>query len=631
MFEQFGGVEFTRVLEDEPTDGRTGIENALQQLSYDIDFRQLFKDWCIANLIDFPDETFHDGAYGYETINLPVSPGMAQIHSFYPVDPVDESVDAWGVDYIRLTDGGLMQWGIDAPSGTWRQTEVLDVRYPFSEGHPDVTDNGVVENTTIIDLNGFGALWESVVFVVCNTSTNIPCDYQEYTLEHPLAPSMLAGWPISELGYLYSSPVVSGEYTSVADRNGAVYVFDSTGSVLPGWPVTFDTEVWGTPSFGDVNGDGSSEIIIGTRDGDVHMYTMAGTPVEGWPVSFGPSQYGIASPTAAYDMNNDGFQEIFAASFSGDLGCWESDGTPVDGWPVDLGAPLFPGVSIGDVNDDGDPEVAIGITDNTVAVLSANGVMIDGWPQSISGRPWGPPLIGRLRADGPPAIVVMDETGSVYAFSADGALMDGWPALFDGDRIQAPGALGDMNGDGSLEIVAGTMDGFVHLLDAAGQELSGWPIYMEDDIWGSPVIADIEDDGDQEIIVASKRGKITAIDMNGNTLPNWPLVTGSDTQAGPAVADVDGDTTVEILLPSSNGTLRIWDLPSAFNPTEAHWPQVGRGPLHDNSILMLQPQDSDELTTRPDRFYVRIGPVPARSHITLHTPVSYTHLRAHET
>ena len=620
MFEQFGGVEFTRALEDEPTDGRYGIDNVLQQLNYDIDFRQLFKNWNVANLLDLPMESFHGGAYGYETINLPVGPGMAQVHSSYPVEPVTEAVDAWGVDYIRLTDGGLLQWGVDAPSSDFRRTEILDVRYPFSGDLPEVQDDGVVENTKVVDLNGFGALWESVIFVVCNTSNNIPCNYQEYTVDHPLTPPVLQGWPVTDLGYLYSSPVISGQYTAVADRNGAVYVLNPDGSVLSGWPVTFDTQVWGSPSFGDVDNDGSSEIIVGTRNGDVHMYEMDGSPVQGWPVSMGSSQYGIASPTTAYDMDGDGLSEIFAASFTGELGCWHADGSPVNGWPVDLGAPLFPGVAVGDVNDDGIPEVAIGSTDNMITVLSAGGSILDGWPQSISGRPWGPPLMVRLRADGPAAIIIMDEIGSVYAFSADGSLIDGWPASFEGERIQAPGALGDMNGDGLLEIVVGTMDGFIHLLDATGQEPSGWPVYMEDDIWGSPLVTDIDADGVQEVVAASKQGKLTALDINGNTLPNWPLVTGSDTQAGPAIADMDGDGTVEIVLPSSDGTVRVWNLSTPFNTDFVHWPQVGRGPFHDSSLLGLQPQDVNGFSVLPDRLQLRFGPVPALDRITLYIP-----------
>ncbi|MCU0610302.1 MAG: VCBS repeat-containing protein, partial [Candidatus Eisenbacteria bacterium] len=609
LYDRFGGPPFTRSLLAEPANGITGIENALQDSGFELDFATLFKNWSLAILIDNPSPDFHGGAYGYSLINLPLAPGLAQDHGTYPVPSTSEQVAVWGIDYLRLRDGALMEWAISGPGDEWRHLDVLHVRYPFCGGSMEVYDRGEVAGTLVVSLDGFGATWDPEVMVVCNTSeVDLTLTYQEFTQDHPDTPSPLAGWPATGLGILASSPVYADGVLGASDRNGRINLLDSAGQPLPGWPVQIQDQLWATPTLADLDGDGSLEVIVGTRGAKLHVFGLDGSERPGWPNSLSGSQYGIPNPVTAVDLDGDGGLEIVAASFSGDLVCLTAGGVSAPGWPVAVGAPLYSSPAAGDLNGDGRPELAVASMDSMLHVFSAEGQELAGWPNSLAGRSWGGAALGVFDG-GIAAIVVADETGSVAAFDLAGAALPGWPAVL-GERVQAPCALGDLDGDGRAEVVVATLSGMIHVLDGEGVELPGWPRATGAEVWASPVIADLDGDGAQEVAVASEQGKISVYEGAGTCTEGWPLLLGEQLQAGPAVADVDGDLTTDVILPGTQGTMQVWALGLPAGPAD-DWPQNGRDPAH-TSALLRPGAAGPGPTTMPQRLALAVTPVPAR-------------------
>ncbi|MBN1426087.1 T9SS type A sorting domain-containing protein [Candidatus Fermentibacteria bacterium] len=606
LYDHFGGTTFTRQLLAEQANGIAGIQNALAHFGFGMDFRELFARWSLANLLDNPSPSFYGGVYGYEIINLPVSIAFAQDHGLYPVPSTSETVAGWGVDYVRLRDGGLMQWAATGPNDQWRRLDVLHVRYPFSDVAMQVVDHGSIVDTLIVSLDRFGADWDPEVMVVLNTSpTVVTLTYQEFTLVHPDAAPTVAGWPATGLGMLASSPVVCDNLVAVSDRNGAVHLLSSSASSRPGWPIQLPDQLWATPTMADLDGNGLAEIIVGTRGAMLHVFNQDGTSLPGWPVSFDGSTYGLPSPVAAADLDGDGLLELIAASFSGELACLKADGSPLAGWPLQVGSPLYSSPALGDLDGDGLPDIAVASMDSMLHVFDTAGQERPGWPKPLSARSWSGPVIG-MPVNGIPAVLVSDEAGMVHAFDSSGTPLPGWPVSL-GSRIQSPMALADLNGDGASEVMAATLSGVVHVLSGTGVNLPGWPRATGGEIWGSPVLADIDGDDIQEVAVASKQGKILICNADGSCADGWPLLLGSHLQAGPAVADLDGDGSAEIVLPGLTGIMQAWAVNVPF--AGADWPQTGRNAAHTSSLL--DPDAAGKDAALPRRLVVSVYPVPA--------------------
>jgi len=116
-------------------------------------------------------------------------------------------------------------------------------------------------------------------------------------------------------------------------KPGEMYLFDNTGNILPGWPYAaplfndYPINFYTSPSMGDLDGDGTFEIISTATSGSASILTCSkypqtcqtfiyawnkdGSLVDGWPKQTSPSNDWPAqySPTTV-DIDADGKDEI---------------------------------------------------------------------------------------------------------------------------------------------------------------------------------------------------------------------------------------------------------------------------------------------------------------------------------
>ena len=65
----------------------------------------------------------------------------------------------------------------------------------------------------------------------------------------------------------------------------------TSGQILPGWPVVLPGNSEGSPVVGDIDGDGSPDILHGIGGGDesapnnLYAFHADGTPVDGFPIT----------------------------------------------------------------------------------------------------------------------------------------------------------------------------------------------------------------------------------------------------------------------------------------------------------------------------------------------------------
>ncbi len=237
--------------------------------------------------------------------------------------------------------------------------------------------------------------------------------------------------------------------------------------LVDGYPARIDDVGAPSPSFTDVDVDGSTELVLGTDGGTVHAWRSDGTEAPGFPLRTAAAPWWpTGSPTAAAD----GIDVLHSA--------------------VTLGGP-----AIGDLDGDEDREVVIADTDGRVTVWD-DGEMVaamavdpaysqdDRAAQDSRNRTkpgfLSAPALGDLDGDGDLEIVAAALDRHVYAWHHDGTTVDGFPVLVvdpakvtavdpsthrvtfagssgvgEGGELDATPALADLDGDGRPEIILG--------------------------------------------------------------------------------------------------------------------------------------------------------------------------------
>ena len=244
----------------------------------------------------------------------------------------------------------------------------------------------------------------------------------------------------------------------------------------PGWPVQGPSNFQVTPVSADLDGDGSSEIVLHGGNA-VSVFRADGTPFPGWPRSPGLSH----TNPALGDLDGDGTPEVVVAADS-TLSAFRSNGSLLFG-PVFIGNDqfLYSSIALGDVTGDGLPEIFIGTEQGAIWGFGGNGANLPGWPVEVGPGPVNSsPLIVDLDGDGSRDVLVLAERGAtLHALGADGSPI--CPLVTLGGAAFASPAVGDLDGDGLGEVVAPTFGGGIFLLGLPGAwtpSRAPWPMYL---------------------------------------------------------------------------------------------------------------------------------------------------------
>jgi hypothetical protein len=390
----------------------------------------------------------------------------------------------------------------------------------------------------------------------------------------------------------------------VAAHRGYVYAFDAAGNVLPGFPVQSDPALAGpdtpnalihkdmgigSPALGDLDGDGTLELVVPAFDSHVYVWHYDGSLDSGFPVLLSDTAQGanteqtqIVSTPAIGDLDGDaiadivlGSNESYSGDTSGRVYAVHGDGNDhpggpfLPGWPIPLvggsvnvlplvgrGVPQAP--ALADVDGDGVLEIAVHTTATSPDIYLAD----------QSARPSGAIGLKLMRTEN-------------FDFGAFSSSVDR-PSL---GLINHP-TFADFDQDGRVDLIAGAAGfnfalsfasggvriSYDHQLSAwdlsAGVSMGGvlevpyfpaWPRLMEDfQFFMSPAVADLNGDGLPEVINGTGSYILHAIDVNGDEPPGWPKFTNGWIAASPTVGDLDGDGTREVVSVTRDGYLFAW-------------------------------------------------------------------------
>ncbi|MCX5801074.1 MAG: S8 family serine peptidase [Candidatus Eisenbacteria bacterium] len=367
-------------------------------------------------------------------------------------------------------------------------------------------------------------------------------------------------WQAKTQGQVTGSPVPVEAgletYAAVTSSDGCLYVFDSGGEAVSGWPKCGLGSSLTSPAAGDVDGDGRQELVVGTGSGNVHVWSASGSVEAGWPQSFGSA---VISGPMLCDLDEDGAREIVFGCADSTVYVLSGDGSPETGWPVKLTGRASSQPCLAAMGADTASVILIPTSGSRLNALKLDGSALPGWPITVGSALLGAPSAVDLDGDGLSEVFVGDSNGTVYAIEDTGVLLAGWPRAASASLTSSL-ALGDVDGDRVPDAVGGTSDGRVYVWKLNGQLLSGWPVETGGSVASSPALVDLDADGKCEVVVGSDDRNLHVWSSSGTPFSGWPRSTGGAVKSSPCIWDFDEDGLLELAVGSNDTKLHFWRL-----------------------------------------------------------------------
>lgn len=338
----------------------------------------------------------------------------------------------------------------------------------------------------VFDFDGDGAL-DIMYLDVFGQAYLIDQEGQQFDgFEAPDAQNIMRS---SALGDITGDGIPEHVFTS---RMGKVYATSLDGSLV--FSYSADTSFLFTPVLADIDGDGIDEVIVHSFDKRLFAFKGDGALMPGFPISLNSN---IPSELAAADLDGDGFYEIIFGTQNGYLLVIKGDGSDYPGFPINvegsvMGSPVVlennriaigagakmilvePGgeivfaketdtaTHIGAVparlNWDGSTELVFTTLSGKIYAIDQAGNDIPGFPIDSGAIFSSPPLIADMGEDSRPEIILQTYMNSMLVYRHDGSMLPGFPfgTDFNGNT---PGTLTDLDGDGILRLVSGYSTG----------------------------------------------------------------------------------------------------------------------------------------------------------------------------
>jgi hypothetical protein len=388
------------------------------------------------------------------------------------------------------------------------------------------------------------------------------------------------GFPVEDLAYIQSSPAIvnynNKNQIFTGSNGGNFYGFDSAGNTLSNFPINIGGTMWGSSAVGDLDNNGSLEMVIGNSLTHLYVFDGQGNTImdKNFP---GEAIYGTPS-LADFDENND--LEIVFGTFGGNVYVLDHDGNIWNNFPVALGAAsrVIGGSALGDLTGNGQIEIAVGTQSNTIYVIDAGGNILSGFPFSTDGRIQGSVLIVDLDGGGTAGTTALGASlnGKVYAINSNGSQL--WEYETQGTIRGTPG-LCDIDGNGTVEVFVGNDNGAIYGIKHDGTTLSNFPLAIGESIESAPVFSDLDGDGFPELIVSTMSGRIHVYNFSSNDWqPGYPAQVGGQCKSTPQIIDLDGDGDLEITVGTNNSLASI-DVKIPNGISEGYW-NMFQGNLH---------------------------------------------------
>ncbi len=413
---------------------------------------------------------------------------------------------------------------------------------------------------------------------------------------------------IGTIGYKDTIDTVAGRLL-IFNSDGSSYTGDPEGVVAEFIHGGYWYYTYSTVGLGDINGDGSTDIISADTDGRVYVWqadSIIGNRILLLD-TYETNGAIITTPLIA-DIDGDGIDDIVIGSDDMRIHALTfQDDTlrTITNFPVMLGhwvwsTPLFINNHLYTLTNDG-----------LLYKISTDGVII--WKkleESLSFTA-SSPVAGDMDRDGTYEIIVSTGRGEISSIDEDGKIE--WQRTIKDTTFYSTPAISDLDGDGFLDVVlaAGTR---IYAFDKNGALLNGFPFDSGDSlgIQSSITLGDLDDDENIDILVGSLNNRIYAYNYRGENLAGFPLSCGGNAYSTPSIVNLDNDTKLEIVAAADNSGIYAWELPSTYREKNVTWPFIRRDIKHNavypDSLLPDKIQILQDLISKKS-FYIYPNPI----------------------
>lgn len=395
---------------------------------------------------------------------------------------------------------------------------------------------------------------------------------------------------------------------------GEMTLWNLVGSILPGWPKTLGGRAYATPVAEDLDGDGNLEIILfrGYMPVFLYIWHHDGTDFLASPKFFDMAPDKVGSPSVG-DINGDGELEIVVSMHNTNstkvtIFALDLLGNVLPGWPYEVQGQdkmyLHDGtVALADFDQDGDEEIVASSYQKSspekiyIHVLDEAANLLPGWPQERNVGGVSRPSVADIDDDGDLEIFFGTGTGGVYGLDHQGNNLSGWPR--GNVSVYSGITLADLDGNSDLEIICQAWDSDVFVYHHNGSLASGWPKNIGNiaiagpGFYSSPIVVDINGDNRNDILVGSAgSSELYAFDEGGQLLEGFPKRIGNDGFAQilstPTAADFDNDGNIDLVVGGRDGRVYLWNLANTFTDIR-EWPVFAYG-LRNTSHYKVSPK-----------------------------------------
>ncbi|HPV14173.1 MAG TPA: C25 family cysteine peptidase [Candidatus Cloacimonadota bacterium] len=327
------------------------------------------------------------------------------------------------------------------------------------------------------------------------------------------------------------------------DVFGEVYLLQNDAQQFGGFDFDGNHNLMRSGAFGDVNGDGTPDLVFAGRAGEIIASTIEGGIIFNYS-SGAPFLY---TPVLA-DLDADGSLEIINVSFDGKVHALDGDGNLLPGFPVQLDSANASEIAAADLDSDGYFKIIVGTIGGKLHVLNHQGNARAGFPVNLGEPIKGAPLVlenNRIAVGAGNKLVLIEPNGEiVFSKNLSGVCNIGAVA-------------GDFNLDGINDLVFTTINGMLYLIDQQGNDFSGFPVDVGASFTSPPLIADLSGDNYPDILLQNYMSSVYAFDRQGSVLPGFPFQTLYNGNTPGTLVDLDGDGWMKLVCGYSTGVVVI--------------------------------------------------------------------------
>ena len=327
------------------------------------------------------------------------------------------------------------------------------------------------------------------------------------------------------------------------DVFGSAHFIGSNGSEYANVNTTATLNVNRSYAFADIDGDGVNDLAISSRSGDVLAMRIDGTPI----FSFHADTQFLGTPVIG-DVNGDGSADVVAIGMNRNVYVFNADGSLQAGFPFEVNGTVPGELALADLNNNGSKEIICGTVNGTLYAIASGGLLHPGFPLELGASLVGSPVVldnNRIVCNSNNWLYLVENSGAIVfqkAIASD----------FAGGAVIA-----DINWDNNLDIIGISTVGTLYVVDQQGNDLPGFPVQIGEFFTCPPLIADIGGGQRYEIILQSYINAIHIYNHDGSVHAGFPFPIAFNGSTPATLSDFDSDGHFKLIAGYSNGILLI--------------------------------------------------------------------------